>query len=562
MALVRRFPLLVFTGALSLSGCAAGETPETREGGAPGVGGAGGGGAHEGGSGGAGGAGGSAPRPRTCKVPAGRLDAAPSCEDDVPPVDGLELVEKWRYVPVPWSGADAVGVVGLPLVASLSDDDGDGAIDLCDVPDVLVLESHYDLSESDAAEELVLVVVSGDDGHVVSTIAPGKLSRTVPAIADLDGDGVPEILATNRDGHVVAFTAAGAPVWESTSEVFDPIGWYQLDPPEERYLRAIYVATSAIAVHDLDGDGSPEILFGMTVLDANGDLRFADPTQGAEFGDITAGRGSVRPTVADLDGDGVLEVLMGHVTYDESGEERWRVPGITPGNAHPADFLGDGTTQVLITSDEGLTLVSASGEVLWGPTRLGHDNPPLEWCWGHAAAVADLDHDGRPEAIVNSCEERLVLRIDEGGPTVLRSEPVPITTSFGAPTSGSTAFDFRGQGPDWIAYHHEELAVFAGIEPPPVSIVSKSFMVDGLEYPVVADVDNDGSADVLLRSAYGTSLVAYEDAAHRPSPARRIWNQWAYAPGFVREDATIPANVTGASSYRAQRRIECEPAPR
>ena len=49
--------------------------------------------------------------------------------------------------------------------------------------------------------------------------------------------------------------------------------------------------------------------------------------------------------------------------------------------------------------------------------------------------------------------------------------------------------------------------------------------------PVVADIDDDGSADVLLlrggNAVVATYVVAYEDALRRPSPARRIWNQWS-----------------------------------
>lgn len=537
------------------SGCASGETPPEPRGGYVGTE-TGSSSSSSGGQGGTAGAGG-APVAPICTVSQG-LDAAPRCDERIPSADGLDLVTKWQYDAVPLHDSDLASFRGQPLVANLDDDNGDGVVDLCDTPDVLIQEVHFNSALRDATDDVSLLALSGTDGGVLAVINPGDLSVAVPAIADLDRDGVPEILATNRAGYAIALHLGGEQLWQSSVQVFDPVGWYAIDPPAENYLRAIFVAESAFAVHDLDGDGTPEILVGMTVLDAAGQLLFQDATQGAEFGIMINGRTQVRPTAADLDGDGALEVLFGHVTYTAAGEEVWRVPSITPGYAHPADFDGNGDTEVLITSEEGLTLVSATGEVLWGPETMG-TTPPRYWCWSNPAALADLDGDGLPEALVNTCEQRMVLAIDATGPLLMRSEPVPITTEFGAPTHGSTAFDFLGGGNDWIAHHHQELKVFAGMQAPPISEVARTFL-EGF-YPVVADVDNDGSADIVTVEKSEWRIVVYEDRLGRPSPARRIWHQWNYVAGQIREDATVPVPVPVPApayrAFRAQPRVLC-----
>jgi hypothetical protein len=65
-------------------------------------------------------------------------------------------------------------------------------------------------------------------------------------------------------------------------------------------------------------------------------------------------------------------------------------------------------------------------------------------------------------------------------------------------------------------------------------------------YPVVADVDADGSADILVISGepyqpkMHPTLQVFEDAQKRWIPTRRIWNQYNYVVGNVREDGTVP----------------------
>jgi hypothetical protein len=64
---------------------------------------------------------------------------------------------------------------------------------------------------------------------------------------------------------------------------------------------------------------------------------------------------------------------------------------------------------------------------------------------------------------------------------------------------------------------------------------------------VVADVDDDGSAEILVVSNFDATgartaptLQVIRDRRDRWIPARRIWNQHTYHVTNVREDATIP----------------------
>jgi hypothetical protein len=519
-------------------------------------------------TGGAGGTGGGGPA-KVCAVPAGALDASPPCSDrEEAPLDSFDLVPKWTYESPP-----NVYFSFMPLVANLTDDNADGRIDLCDVPDVLVSAAFWPDPNDQLAPPPVekLLMLSGADGSLERVIDPVPFGAGQPAIGDLDADGVPEIVVNTPEGRGVALSPEGAVVWMSEAEVFDPegIAGDGPDPPVEHMLRAAHVYSSPAAIHDLDGDGSPEVLMGMTVLRADGSLRFQDPMQGAELGWQI---GTVRPLAFDLNGDGKLEVLFGHVTYDADGNELWRVNDVTTSHATAGDFFGDGEVEVFLSSDEGWTLVDATGQLLWGPIPIPGEDEDHEDCWRADPLTADFDGNGTAEILFNTCRRRLVVEVDSLGPIVVRDEPSTSNPNF--PNymlhgwQNSTAFDFLGLGPDWVAYHADRLDVFRSSTTAP--LISRTISASGGGItPVIADIDNDGSADLLLTEDWTDSmkLVAYEDSLHRPSPARRIWNQRSYSPGAVREDAKLPTQSvmpweTSQQLWMAQGRVSCSQVPR
>ena len=78
------------------------------------------------------------------------------------------------------------------------------------------------------------------------------------------------------------------------------------------------------------------------------------------------------------------------------------------------------------------------------------------------------------------------------------------------------------------------------------------------EYPVVADVDKDGQAEIIIvgalegtKSAFGR-LCIYKSSDPKTSPwapARKVWNQYAYHPLYVNEDLSIPTHPLSPATF-------------
>src|SRR5260221_10024667 len=104
--------------------------------------------------------------------------------------------------------------MSIPVVAPIEDTNGDGKIDEHDIPGVI----FHTFVGSNIFADGVLRAVSGRDGHELWTVT-NSASRTNPgghlAVADLDGDGVVEIIAPKNGGGVIVFGHDGTFKWQS-----------------------------------------------------------------------------------------------------------------------------------------------------------------------------------------------------------------------------------------------------------------------------------------------------------------------------------------------------------
>jgi hypothetical protein len=211
------------------------------------------------------------PPPDACKV-VDDMDAVGDCTDKAPP-DSFEPEPQWTFMGPP--GFDQCIV--MPLVANLTDDDGNGEIDLCDIPDVVIVAGPNELSDTPPSRLYVLDGLTGAVHFFAQELV--QLGGT-PAVGDIDADGIAEIVALSADGKLIAFEHDGSVKWKSAQDVQ---GWQ----------------SSAVGLADVDEDGDVEIFVSNQLFDHMGNLLWSagppmiySATMAANLDDQPASRSS------------------------------------------------------------------------------------------------------------------------------------------------------------------------------------------------------------------------------------------------------------------------------
>jgi RHS repeat-associated protein len=377
---------------------------------------------------------------------------------------------------------------GFPEIIAVDGSDGSGGTDTFRRQ---LIAFNHDGTYKWTSEDILSKDVSGGLGRITST---GGFRK--PVIADLDGDGFPEIVVgysarvasspgVNNEDFVTAFNNQGRILWtvrgSGSSDGLSP-------------------ANGTVIVQDIDLDGFPEILYSDDVFDHQGNLirsAAACPTCEPQVRDIA---------VANLDDDPFAEIIY----LDRFGK---------------------------------IWVYDHTGAIKWGPLALPNTTPSF-------LTVGDVDGDGKAEIVVTVATNIIVIAGD-GSST--RSIPVPFSLIFNS--ANTTIFDLNGDGkPELI--HHGSYGPFDT-----ASVKGAVFIFDGPtgallhsiqasrnggvedQGPVVADVNGDGSAEIITGGWNERALLHVFEGKNGPwAKARPIYNQVNYNVTNVNSDGTIPAH--------------------
>lgn len=431
-----------------------------------------------------------------CALPTFTVEAVPANDSCDYAIGGFEPVVEW--------GVTGEASTALPVVGDIT---GDG------LPEILVVFSPLFLGAG------VLTAYSGTGAKLWEAgfdVAYGSPA----ALADLDDDGVPEILAVKDNGFgagysIVAVDPDGSEIWESEAYTDGEFNW-----------------ATGIVVSDLEHDGSPEIVAGRVILNEDGTLQAEG--RGTGIGMSAGGFGVVEgahPAVADLDLDGVEEVITGSHTYGPDGTVLWRTEE-DDGAVGVANLDGDPEGEYVVTIGNTVRAHDTDGSLLWGPlTNRSANIFPVP-------TIGDIDADGAPDIVVAGGNELWALRAD--GSTLWTAR---VTDESGA--TGASIFDFDADGIPEVVYIDEvQMVAYNGADGTVKFKTNEHRSVTMYDYPVVADLDGDDHAEIIIASQGTYGLAVFEDATNSWAPARAVWNQHAYAITNINDDLTVPTTAT------------------
>jgi hypothetical protein len=462
-------------------------------------------------------------------------------------------------------------VMMAPVVVQLDDDNCDGKVNERDIPEIVFQTfagNDYNNASGTSATLHAIAVVNGAVVEKWSSSITGA-SADVPgysiAAGNLDGIDGAEIVAPTRDGRVRAYHSDGTEMWLSEpapGNAFMPsiadmdqdgikevVTRYQIlngqnGQPKVAAYNPVYAPNgySQVVAYDMDGDGALDIVAPGRAYHADGTL----------IGDT--GINADHPAVGDLDNDGTPEVAV--VSFLAHSLSVWRVNFGEPGNV---EILRQGIDINATLAQNPCCAINPGGSgCLYG------GGPPT---------IADFNGDGVPDVALASGIGYVVF---DGAALMNPAVPdadtdlwVNSTQDCSSAMTGSSVFDFNGDGTAEVVYGDElHLHIYDG---PTGDVVFEACNTSGTlwEYPLVADVNNDGAAELVVASnSYSgflcnglrtTGIRIFADSTGKWVRTRRIWNQHAYHVTNVEENGNIPTFepsnhlATGLNNFRQNR---------
>ncbi|MEM2899173.1 MAG: hypothetical protein QXT63_00120 [Thermoplasmata archaeon] len=375
-----------------------------------------------------------------------------------------------------------------------------------------------------------------------------------PAIADIDDDQYGEIVVYAYSGEssntgyynptscgkVYAINHDGTILWNTS------IG----APPQRNGGSHNMWADQAPCIGEIDGDGTPDV----ALILGDGYCHAFSGKNGTilwerQVGSSNPGFYIGKTAILDLDMDGNNEVICAGGTlrvFRKDGSTWWTGLGADFG---VADLNLDGKPEVVTTvTSTGLYVYNNTGSIVW--TR---SNNVL----GSGVTISDFDLDGMPEIAFGTYSGHVIaynydgsIQWDSGNLGVGEWDNPDLTSTD---LNGDNSPEVTVQSDDWGGLVLDGLtgAVLANI----------GYSVNENEHsPAIADVDNDGHAEIVVPSGYwgGATypfniLILGNDAewvATRP-----VWNQMAYYASHVDNALRVTGDYTpwlGQNNWRCQ----------
>jgi len=370
-----------------------------------------------------------------------------------------------------------------------------------------------------------LIALHGNGSGEVFSVG-GMWGKSNVLFADVGGDSNSELItvySTQSNATVIATDAQGQEMWRTDSL------WVGMD----------YDVTLTAA--DIDGDGGTEVVVKQFVMDGNnGDVLFQMDVPNSEF---------FHSVVADLDLDGTAEIMLGEKVYSHEGDLEWESPywDVTHTSAVVVNVDDDPEGEVVFTCKPWIATHDTNGDLL------DLYEVPDGQLVGTPCA-ADFDGDGDVEFGLPTQYRFQVYELD--GTQLVWEHP----TNDSSNGAGCTAFDFDNDGAYEILYaDHYDFYIFDGTTGEVRFQWENHDSETMVEYPTIADVDDDGSAEIVLAcneispnqppNGDCRGIRVFGHAEDGWPPAGPSWGIHDYAPMRVRSNGTVPSPIPAPWMY-------------
>ena len=446
-----------------------------------------------------------------------------------------ECQTRFNFAPVPgrlkWSTPALRSNVLVP-VARVVDTNGDDIVDENDVPTVMQMSFG------------TLYARRGDTGQVLWSrdgLSSGAISA---AIGDVDGDGFAETIVHADTHRLVCVGHDGQIKWTSPEIERDPKWDYYIESTFG-FVHYSYVGAPLIADLDGDGHPEVicgrTVLDGATgaikwvgtagrgrAWDTRNDNLYMQSFPDQEM-----------PIAVDLDGDGKLEVVAGNTAYRADGSIYWSRPDLPDGYTAALTLPNEARPKICLVGEGKIYLLNYDGTTKWGPVPV-----PGGALIGGAPTVRDNINLGSSPYIWVAGDGFLSRLESINGQVVWTRAVSAAGVPFNTVTNFATAFDFGGtDGAGGLLLAYQSIDSFRILradggfqfyqEPNQVF----PYFPGG---PTIADVDGDGRADLIVPGREGVGLRVFGDPSWSLAPA--VFNEAAYHVVNVSETGAIPAH--------------------
>lgn len=396
----------------------------------------------------------------------------------------------------------------------------------------------------------------------------------LPQIVDIDADGTPELIVYNKiynaktGNFIMKLGDLGRDITNKTINIGSS---GNETPYYEEYLAFPFL-------YDIDGDGKYDYIAGGEIYY---DIDLTTKTyKTVSLPSVKDGR----TAVADINGDGKPEIVVSnYVTKPNAVSGRLRISVWTP------NFIGGslgtpgtpGTPELLAVREYNVYNPPAQGNHSYiyigdidGKKQNGKLLPEISILSGRPFLTGGYNMTGIPvhpnvqdglitpnKTLTSNSQGAIVSFTWDNNPGVPVEERLKVSFMLEhqdrSINTGFTLFDFDNDGIQDICYRDERnlriisakksYVTYSDQGSDIIRFTSPVWSFTGYEYPVIADVDGDASADMIVmgRSSGGTDnargyIFALEGANGDLAPAPKVWNQFMYSPLKINEDLTTP----------------------